>query len=493
MQFLTLAIYFAILAIITFISRKKVKNLSDFYLGGRNIGGWMTAFAYGTTYFSAVMFVGYAGRLGFSLGISVIWIGIANAVIGSLLAWILLAKPTKKMTHRLSVDTMASFFAKRYNTPWLKIFAAIVVFVFLVPYSASVYQGLSYLFESTFNIPFEYCVIVMAGVTLIYLLVGGYIASSLLDFFQAIVMVVGVVVLIGFVLGSPVVGGLSEGVAKIATLNADKATLFPPSGIGMPLIYMIILTSLGTWGLPQMVHKFYAIKDDAAIKRGTIVSTIFCLLIAGGTYFIGSFGQLFTNGAPPIDPVTLVPNADMIMPQMVSAALPEAWVGIIIVLVLAASMSTLSSLVLASSSAISIDLVKGYIKKDMSQKSTLTLMRVMCAVFVIISAVVALNKVTAILTLMSFSWGAISGCFLGAFLYGVRAKWVTKAGAISGMILGLGTTLVLALVLGLDTTKSPMIGSIAMGVSLVSVPLVSLFTKKFDKAFIDEVFEDKVM
>ncbi|MBC8539173.1 sodium/solute symporter [Christensenellaceae bacterium NSJ-63] len=488
MQFVIIGIYIAIMIGVAVFSAKKATTLNDFYLGGRSIGGWMTAFSYGTTYFSAVMFVGYAGRLGYQFGLSVIWIGIGNAILGSYVAWKLLAKPTHDMTRRLDVSTMPAFFEKRFLSKNMKIFAAAVIFIFLVPYCASVYQGLSYIFESVFRVPYEYCMIGMAALTLLYLLVGGYIASTLSDFIQAIIMIVGVVLMIGFILAAPEVGGIMGGLEKIGRIDASKATLFGDSTRAVSLIASVITTSIGTWGLPQMLHKFYAIRDEKAIRRGTVISTLFALVIAGGTYFIGIFGTLFSGGQVPIDAATGAANADLIMPTMIHAALPEALLGVIVVLVLAASMSTLSSLVLVSSSTISMDLVKGVIKKDMSSKKTLLLMRVMCAVFVLVSLVIALDKNNAILTLMSFSWGAISGSFLAPFLLGVRWKKITRAGAWAGMLCGLGTTVILALAWGLDTSKSTIIASISMAVSMLATVFVSLGTKKFSKEHVEEVF-----
>lgn len=488
MIYVIMGIYLALMVgIAIYVSRKKA-SLNDFFLGGRNVGGWMTALSYGTSYFSAVMFVGYAGSLGYRFGISAMWIGIGNAIIGTLIAWLLFAKPTRSITHRLSVQTMPAFFEKRYQSKNMKIIAALIIFVFLVPYCSSVYQGLSYIFESTLGIRYEYCMIVLAVLTLLYLLVGGYAASSLSSVFQAAIMLVGVVAMVFFIINSATVGGVREGIAKIAAYDADKAKLFGGASNFLPLLFAIITTSVGTWGMPQMIHKFYAVKDDGAIKKGTVISTVFALIIAGGTYFVGSFGMLFTNGQIPIDPSTGAANPDMIMTTMLTSALPEVLIGVVVVLVFAASMSTLSSLVLASSSAISMDLVKGVFKKDMKEKKTLLLMRIMCAVFVVVSLFLALNKNNAILTLMSFSWGALSGSFMAPFLLGVRWKRTTKAGAYAGMLGGLCTTVGLALLLGLDTTKATMIATIAMGVSLLLTVVMSLCTKKFSEEHITEVF-----
>lgn len=487
-SYIILGIYIVLMVIIAFITRKKTKTMDDFVLGGRKIGAWMSAFAYGTAYFSAVIFVGYAGRFGWNIGVAVTWIGIANAVIGTWLAWKLLAKPTRRITQRLGTATMPDFFLKRYNSQGLKITAAIIIFVFLVPYCASVYQGLSYFSEAVLGIPYQYCMIGMAVLTAVYLMAGGYIATALTNFVQGIIMVVGVILMVLFVLGAPQVGGLSEGLSRIAAIEEVGAGLASPFGSAssvITLVSLIILTSLGTWGLPQMVHKFYAIKDKRAIGRGTIISTVFALIVGGSAYFVGGFGRLFLNEAPA--------NLDTVMPQVLSVALPPVLLGLILVLLLAASMSTLSSLVLVSSSAISLDLIKGIFRPKMVDKSVMSLTRAFCALFVLISLVIALMQPAEIMTLMSYSWGALSGCFLGPFLYGVRWKGMTKAGAWTGILTGLAvslTLMILNIIGGIlpPWMNAPAIGSIAMLLSLVVTPVASLLTKKFDAAHIERVF-----
>lgn len=491
MQFVIISIYIVLIIVVSIVSSKRTNTLNDFFLAGRNLGGWMAAFAYGATYFSSVIFIGYAGRLGFTHGVSVSLIGIGNALLGSWLAWKLLARPTRKITHRLKASTMPDFFLKRYQSKPLKILTALLIFIFLVPYCASVYQGLSYLFESVFHIPYIYCMIGIAVITVLYLVVGGYVATTLMDFIQGIIMIVGVLLMIGFVLGSEQVGGLAQGLEKIAQVDPVLVSPFGPSDKIISLLSMVFLTSIGTWGLPQMVHKFYAIKDDKAIKKGTIISSVFALIIAGGTYFIGAFGRLFTDNQIPIDPSTGAANAELIMPTMLMEALPEALLGLIVVLVLAASMSTLASLVLISSSSVAIDLAKGTIKKDMSQKSTLLLMRILCVVFVVVSLIVALDKNNAILTLMSFSWGTLSGSFLAPFLLGVRWKKVTKAGAFTGVITGVVINIGGAIAFGLDTSMAPLLGSISMIVSFILTVVVSLCTKQFKQEDVEKIFSEE--
>lgn len=486
-KYVFLGLFILIMIGIGLFSRKKVKNVQDFFLGGRQMGAWLTAFAYGTTYFSAVIFIGYAGKIGWGFGISATFIGIGNAIIGSLLAWLILAGRTRKMTHEMNASTMPEFFEKRYDSKAMKVVTALIIFIFLVPYSASVYQGLGYLFERTFGVPILYCMVAMAILTAVYLLLGGYVATALNDFVQGIIMLFGVAFIIYFVLSNPAVGGLGNGLKKLSEIpDAGPGLVSIFSAQPLNLLGLIILTSLGTWGLPQMVHKFYAIKDDAAVKRATIISTVFAFIIAGGAYFMGSFGRLFLNNTMPLG-ANGKPNADMIIPMVLEMALPEALIGIVILLVLSASMSTLSSLVLVSSSAISLDLIKGTLFPNIKKENVMLLMRVFCALFVISSFLVAVTP-NSILSLMSFSWGTVAGAFLAPFLYGLYWKGTTKAGAWAGFITGFSVSVAGAVIYKMNAGMAPNIGAVAMLLSLVAVPVVSLISSKLPEKHLQKVF-----
>ena len=484
MAYVFLAIYIVCLVFISWYSSKRVKTIDDFFLGNRKIGPWASAFAYATTYFSAVIFIGYAGNIGWNFGLAAVLIGIGNALVGNYAAWKVLAKRTRSMTRKLKVSTMPDFFEKRYQSRGLKIAAAVVIFVFLTPYCASVYQGLSYLFEMAFGIPFIYCILGMAVLTGVYLLIGGYLATVLSDMFQGVIMLFGVVVMVALVLGHSAVGGLAEGVRRLSEIDPALTSLTGGAN-WFALLSLIVLTSLGPWGLPQMIHKFYAVKDERSIKSATRLSTAFCLLIGGGAYLSGVFGRLFLNNRLPVDPITGAGSVDMIMPQAISLALPAALIGLIVILVLSASMSTLSSLVLVSSSAISMDLVKGALRPNMENRSVMRLMRVLCVLFIAVSVVIATNRVNAIVTLMSFSWGTLAGSFLAPYLYGLYWKGATKAGAWAGVVSGVAVTGGLAL---FTTLSAPSIGMISMLAGIVVVPAVSLLTPKLSAAHLDYVF-----
>ncbi len=489
-KILLLLIFFSVMVGVGFYSRRHAGSVNDFVLGGRSVGPWLTAFAYGTSYFSAVVFVGYAGQFGWKYGLSSTWIGIGNALIGSLLAWVILGRRTRIMTNHLEAATMPDFFGKRFDSNALRIAASAIAFVFLIPYTASLYNGLSRLFGMSFDIPYTACVVLMAALTAVYVILGGYMATAINDFIQGIVMLGGLVAVIAAVLGGK--GGFMNAVAELAKLESDVpvtagqpgafTAFFGPDPLN--LLGVVILTSLGTWGLPQMVHKFYTIKDEKAVTAGTIISTFFALVISGGCYFLGGFARLFDNQSlyGPDGAIAY----DAVIPSMLST-LPDLLIGIVIILVLSASMSTLSSLVLTSSSTLTLDFIKGNLVKDMSDKVQLLVMRVLIVFFIVVSVVLALNPPTFIAQLMGISWGALAGAFLAPFLYGLCWRKVTRPAVWASFICGVGITV---LNMFLHFIQSPInAGAAAMIAGLVVVPVVSLITPVFDKKKVDDIFE----
>lgn len=500
---ITLIAYLALMIGIGVYCRRGNSNVNEFVLGGRNIGPWFTAFAYGTSYFSAVVFIGYAGQFGWAYGASATWIGIGNAVIGSLLAWIILGRRTRIMTKYLGASTMPEYFEKRYASKSLKISAAVIIFIFLIPYTASVYNGLSRLFESAFHIPYSVCIIAMAAFTAVYVILGGYKATALNDFVQGIIMLIGIAAVV--ICAVNYKGGLSPAMAELGEIPDSSGRTGVYSSLTGPdpinLIGVVILTSLGTWGLPQMVTKFYAIKDDAAIKRGSVISTLFAFVVAGGSYFLGGFGRLYATvtgepGKTPINVVNGKPEYDAIIPAMMNEALPTLLLGVLIVLVLSASMSTLSSLVLTSSSTMTIDLVKP-VKKDMDEKKQVLYIRIFIVAFLALSVFLAMNKNAYISTLMSISWGALAGSFLAPFLWGLFSKKISRAAVGFCFVWGVGITVVHTVLFSMGwfpdiaanvsamgwklNIMSPLnCGAFTMLTSLVLCPLVSAFTMKKD-------------
>ena len=512
LDYLILALYAVGMIAIAYFTRRRSRSVDEFlHAGKRGINGWMSAFAYGTTYFSAVVFVGYAGKFGAAFGLASVWIGVANAVIGALFAWLVLAARTKNMTARLSSKTMPDFFEKRYESGGLKIVSAIVIFVFLIPYSASVYSGLSSLFEFVFGIEGWIVMIALAAITAVYLFFGGYFATALSDFVQGIIMLVGVTVMVLLFLSNEHVGWDLR--ALTADVNKTWFT-FESTNVGFygstaTLLSLVFLTSFGVFALPQTIHKYYAIRDKRAIRQGTVVSTLFALVIGFCAYFVGSLSSLF--------PAELLAGikADNIIPVLLKEVIPVGLIGVIAVLILSASMSTLSSVSLASASVVAVDLYKGKLKKDASDRRVNAVMKTLCVVFIVVSVVLAiLNEelgFSAIAYMMGLSWGTLAGCFLGPFVLGLLWRRTTRSAAWASILSCLLLTAVLIFTLGYfhpacDGTLgsaftngincSPMIGSICMVVSVLITVTVSLCTKKpsdeaifaaFDKPIENEV------
>ncbi len=493
-KIILLVLFFGVMIGVGIYCRKNATDVNGFVLGGRSVGPWLTAFAYGTSYFSAVIFIGYAGQFGWKFGIASTWIGLGNALIGSFLAWAILGRRTRIMTQHLSSATMPEFFGKRFDSKALKIGASIITFIFLIPYTASLYNGLSRLFEMAFGIPYVWCILAMSVLTGIYVIAGGYMATAINDFIQGIIMLFGIVAVIAAVLANQ--GGFMaalEGLAKVEDPAASSMpgafnSFFGPDPLN--LLGVVILTSLGTWGLPQMVQKFYAIKHERDIRKGMVISTAFALVVAGGCYFLGGFGRLFD--------VDVAKNGfDAIIPEMLSGLHPLL-IAIVVILVLSASMSTLSSLVIASSSTLTIDLLKGNVIKKMDDKKQVLVIRIFVVVFIAISAFIAIyqtqsknESVKFIAQLMGISWGALAGAFLAPFLYGLYWKKTTKLACWVSFIFGAGIMLLNLFAKQIFPVflQSPInCGALAMIAGLIIVPVVSLISPKPDKKLVDEAF-----
>jgi SSS family solute:Na+ symporter/sodium/proline symporter len=454
--------------IIGILGLKKTHSFSDFFLGGRKIGPWMTAFTYGTAYFSAVLFIGFAGKIGWAFGYSGLWIAFGNAFIGVLVVWWLLGPRIKKMSIDYNISTMPEFFEKRYNSKVLKIFSSVSIFVFFIPYSAAVFIGLAYLFKSNFNIDYTMALVLMGVLTATYLVLGGYKSMAMVDVIFGIIMIVGVIILLWstIVKGS----GLANITANLSSIDPKLTKAIGPPGI-WPLFCLVFLTSVAPFAMPQLVQKFYAIKDKRSIKIGMVASTFFAILITGIAYFTGATIRFF------LSPET-APNAfsngkpifDALMPELLSNVIPGSLSVLMFLLILSASMSTLAALVLISSSSIAKDIYAGFINKNISDKNLTLQMRFLSAFFIILSVILAYFRPATIVSILGISWGAIGSVFLGPFIWGLFSKRVNKIGAISSSVVGLATCLVLYIL----KMPSPQAGTIGMMVSLVVNPIFSL-------------------
>jgi solute:Na+ symporter, SSS family len=468
-KIIVLSVYALIIVIVGFIGMKKTSSFKDFFLGGGKVGAIMTAFSYGATYFSAVIFIGFAGKIGWGFGYSGIWIGVVNALIGVLAVWALLGWKVKKMSVEMGVHTLSEYLEKRYGSPMLKLIAAIAVFIFLIPYSAAVFIGLSYLFASSFEgLQYWHAVIFMGVFTAVYIVMGGYKSMAMMDTVFGIIMTAGVIILAAYTIHAG--GGIVNITEGLRSIDPKLVAPVGPPG-WWPLLSLVVLTSVAPFAMPQLIQKFYAIKDRRAVKTGMFASTFFALLVGGIAYFLGSTTRIFLD--PVASPAAFFPdgrpNVDALMPEMLAKVIPESLSIIILLIILAASMSTLAALVLISSSSFTKDFYSGFIDKKMSDRRLTVMMRYCSLFFVLLSVIIALVKPATIVAILAMSWGAIGSAFLGPFIWGLFWKGTTKMAAYASMFLGLGTCIALTIA----GFGSPEAGTIGMGVSLVIPPVVS--------------------
>ena len=473
----TIGVYIALIIVIGVTQGKKVKSIADLTVGGRNAGAWLSALSYGTAYFSAVMFVGYAGGTGKAYGLWGILAGIGNAVFGSWLAWKVLARRTRDVSSRLKIKTMPQFLDKRYSSESMRLFACVIIFIFLIPYSASVYKGLASVADVLLGIDVNICMVLIAVLAAFLLLFGGYLVQARADFLQGIVMMFSIALLIICVVRCDKVGGI-QGIAEYAKTDLGLPKLNGSQWIS--LWATVLMTSFGTWGLPQMVQKYFGIKDDKQAKKGVLISTFFAFLVAGGGYFIGSLCYKFFT------PETL-PAQDYIVPEMLKAVkLPSVLLGIVLVLLIAASVSTLCSITLTASSTFTIDFI-GHFKKDMPVKKTTFTIKLLCVIFIIGSYVIA-NTDTPILDMMSYSWGIISGSFLAPYVIALYWKKMNAKGAWAGILGGfvvavipaaakIATSFTENATVVMLANKGPVFAVAAMILSVALCFVVSLVTK----------------
>lgn len=486
-----LSVFLLAMVIIGIWGMRKTATLNDFFLGGRTLGPWMTSFAYGTTYFSAVIFIGFGGKIGWGYGLKGMLIAAGNAFIGATLAWIVLGRRARRMTQNLDAMTMPEFLQERFGSRYIKMFAAMIIFIFLIPYSASVFKGLSYLFEATFHIKFDTALLIMVAITGLYLVLGGYFAVTLTDFVQGIIMIFGAIIMVIVLSNKAAELAGTHGIGGAITAATDKynqwhSAIPPEKQPSMLMLWsLVFMTSFGVWGMPQMVQKFYAIKNEAVIKKATLITTIFAVIIAGAAYYTGSLAHVFyTPATIPMGPKG--PDFDSIIPKLLTQYLPSGLMAVILLLILSASMSTLSSLVLVSASSVAIDLYKGHINTQISKENSLLMMRFLSAVFVAISYFVAKYPIAIILELMALSWGAVAGAFMAPFFYGLYWKRATHTSVVISMVIAIAVNVSLYYWLG--SAKSPIAASISMIVPFIVIPIISFVTKPPKNEILEKAF-----
>ncbi|MFO8182572.1 MAG: sodium:solute symporter [Candidatus Aegiribacteria sp.] len=470
---LAVTAYAVLIVVIGLKGMRRTSTYSDFLLGGGKIGPWMTAFSYGTAYFSAVLLIGFAGKIGYGFGLSALWVALGNTLVGTLGVWLLLGNRIKEAAHRLNVHTMPEYLESRYASPFFKGYSALAIFVFFIPYTAAVFMGLSYLFESTFGLDYSWVLAFMGVFTGIYLVMGGYKSIAMIDVIFGIIMTVGVLTLLWFTLQKG--GGLPNIMDSLRDIHPKLVSPVGPPGF-IPLFSIVFLTSVAPFAMPQLLQKFYAIRDRKAVRIGTAASTVFALLVTGIAYFTGALTRVFLTPAnAPGAFVDGAPVFDALIPELLTNVIPVALTAVILLLVLSASMSTLAALVLISSSTVTKDFYHGFMKKDASDSSLTRLGRVSSGFFILLSIILAWTKPAVIVTILSISWGAIASVFLGPFIWGILSDRLSRTGALTSSFAGLATCMTLFLYW--DPSMIPQAATLGMIVSLVTPVFFLPFTR----------------
>lgn len=469
---LVLGLYLALLFVIGLVSRRQAKSAAGFYLGGRSIGPWVTAFSFVAAYFSSVVIIG-GGGFGYKFGMATLWVGATNVLVGTLLAWIVLGARTRVMTGRLDSITMPDFLARRFASPEARLISAAVVTVFLVVYSVSVVQGMGHAFEVLVGLPYTWGVLVSALIIIVYVALGGYVAVVWTGFAQGIIMIVALVLLA--VLATAHAGGFSAVFARLGAID-DGRFLQTPGVWGWPgLISYSAIVSLGVWGMPQLMTRFYSIKNVKVLRLGTVVATI------GGTmallpYYSGALARvLFPDlGA-----------ADKAIPMLVKTVMPSWASAVFLAGVIAAGMSTFSAVLLVSVSSLVKDLLRDSFRAKLSGSAEVALSRVASVAIGLAAVLVALKPPAMILVITGFAWAVIASTTMWPYVLGLYWRGVSRAGVACSMVGGCVTALVwMAL-------KNPfgLHGFIpGMAVALVLLVGVSLVTKRPNRALLEQAF-----
>jgi SSS family solute:Na+ symporter len=424
---IVLAIYLVILAGIGVLTSRRLKSSSDFALGGRSIGPWVTALSFVAAYFSSVLIIG-GGGFGYRFGLATLWIGAANVLIGCLLAWILLGKRIRKLTEETDSMTISEFLGKRYRSPSVMIFSAAIIFLFLIIYNVSVVKGMANAIQVLMDVPYIAGVLISGIIIVFYVSVGGYFAVVWTSFIQAWIMIAGLLLLTGFTLDK--VGGLAAAAERLAAM--DPGYVNTPGVWGWAgLISYCLVVSLGTWGMPQLVIRFYSIKNTRVLRLGTVVVTAGAA-IALLPYLNGAIARIFHPD---------LASPDLAIPTLTRSILPPIAAAVFLAGVIAAGMSTFAGVLIITSTSLVRDIFKGALKCDLTAAQELTFARRASALVGVVSLLIAVRPPGLILVLTAFAWAVIASTNLWPLLFGIYWKRTSPTSTLASMVIGAGTAI----------------------------------------------------
>lgn len=423
-----LFVYIGILMGIGIWGARRTQSAADFVLGGRTIGPWVTALSFIAVYFSSVLIIG-GGAFGYKFGMATIWIGAINVLVGCTLCWIILGRRVRTMTEKLGVRTISGFFARRFDSPAAGMYSAAVIFLFLIIYNVSVVKGMANAFEVLMDLPYWGGVLISGLVIIFYVVLGGYKAVVWTGFIQAWVMIFSLLLLLFKTTGA--VGGFGEGMRRLAEIG-DGYVATPGVWGWAGLVSFSLVVSFGVWGMPQLVIRFYSIKNVKTFRLGTLIVTAGAA-VAVIPYITGAFSRLLLPG---------LENPDLAIPMLVEKVLSPWGAAILLAGVVAAGMSTFAGVLIIVSSSLVSDIWKHGLRRNLTGQQEVFANRVVSAAVGLVALAIALKPPALILVLTGFSWAVIASTNLWPLLFGLYVKRVSRVGVLASMVLGSLTAVV---------------------------------------------------
>jgi len=439
-------LYMLMMVAIGFITSKKTKSSSDFYLGGRKLGPLVTAMSAEASDMSGWLLMGLPA-VALMTGIpEAFWTAVGLA-IGTYLNWLFVSKRIRVYSNKIDAFTLPDFFAKRFGdkSHLLTSISAIIIIIFFIPYTASGFSACGKLFSTLFGMQYTTAMIMSAAVIIIYCTLGGFLAASTTDLIQSIIMTIALFVVVGFCATS--LNGFDAIIENAKSMDGyldvfkgfDVASGTTSSYGALP-VASTLAWGLGYFGMPHILLRFMAIEDESKLKTSRRVATVWVVISMGVAVFIGIAGYaLMENGL--ISKYTDASAAETIIVDVAKRLstygfIPAFVAGLILAGILASTMSTADSQLLAAASSISQNLIQETFGIKLSQKKSMVLARISVIAISIVSIFLAIDSNSSVFKIVSFAWAGFGASFGPVILCALFWKRTTKAGALAGMLSG---------------------------------------------------------
>jgi len=456
-----LALYSVMLAHHAWTGKRKTKNLADYYVGGRNMGGWIIGLSFFATYASTNSFVGFSGQT-YDWGVP--WmLFIPTSVALSLFAWLVIAPRLRSFTTAMDSLTLPDFIGFRFESTAARVFAALIVVAASFFYMTAVFKGIGNLLEVFLEIPYKLSIVIVFFIVMLYTMIGGFISVVKTDSVQGVVMIFAAILLFTGTVSAA--GGLSA-IVEVRSQDGGEALFNWGGGVAVPVLLGTMFAGLIKFAVePRQLARFFALKGDRAIRTGMLVSTItfgfvFTLLIPIGLYA----RRIFPDG--------LGGDTDLVIPSLLSEVFGQGTGAFLLVAMVAAAMSSLDSVLLVLASTTERDIVS-VIKPRRSDKDQMFWTKGWVALFAFITMLISLNPPGGIVTLTAFSGSLYGACFFPAIVFGLHWQQGSGLAVMASFTMGITTLLTWDLIPG-----SQVIHEVfpAMLISTLTYVIVSLIT-----------------